>query len=114
MTAWSLQLIIKKVILQNSMDKNFKVEMDSKVYSWDKGIITGTGEAHVIHRSIELFKKLAQSDIRKLPDCLKISRQMRELEIGTNHFQVENTKYCVQVTVKMVLNFIKLNDLIHS
>ncbi|KAF1022573.1 MAG: hypothetical protein GAK29_03151 [Acinetobacter bereziniae] len=82
----------KKVILQNSMDKNFKVEMDSKVYSWDKGIITGTGEAHVIHRSIELFKKLAQSDIRKLPDCLKISRQMRELEIGTNHFQVENTK----------------------
>jgi hypothetical protein len=82
----------KKVILQNSMDKNFKVEMDSKVYSWDNGIITGTGEAHVIHRSIELFKKLAQSDIRKLPDCLKISRQMRELEIGTNHFQVENTK----------------------
>ncbi|MCV2443872.1 hypothetical protein [Acinetobacter bereziniae] len=82
----------KKVILKESMENQLNVEMSSKIYSWDNGIITGTGEAHVVHRSVELFKKLAQSDIHKLPQCLKTSRQMRELEIGTNYYQVENTK----------------------
>lgn len=41
---------------------------------------------------MELFKKLAHSDINKLPQCLEISRQIRELEIGAGYFQVETTK----------------------
>ena len=41
---------------------------------------------------IELFKKLTHADINTLPQWLDISRQIRELEIGTGYFQVENTK----------------------
>lgn len=82
----------KKIVLKESEEIQFNIEMASKIYPWDNGIITGTGEGYVVSRSIELFKKLAHSDLNKLPQCLEISRQMRELEIGTNYFQVENTK----------------------
>ncbi|MGE8652942.1 MAG: hypothetical protein ACN6NV_04190 [Acinetobacter gandensis] len=63
-----------------------------KLHAWDNGIIIGTGESYVIHRSLALFKEVANSNIQKLPQCLEISRQIRELEIGKNHYQVENTK----------------------
>lgn len=82
----------KKVVLKDTTESQFNIEMASKIYPWDNGIITGTGEDYVVSRSIELFKKLAHSYLNKLPQCLEISRQMRELEIGTNYFQVENTK----------------------
>ena len=82
----------KKIVLKETTESQFNIEMASKIYLWDNGIITGTGEGYVVSRSIELFKKLAHSDLNKLPQCLEISRQMRELEIGTNYFQVENTK----------------------
>lgn len=82
----------KKIVLKETKESQFNIEMASKIYQWDNGIITGTGEGYVVSRSIELFKKLAHSDLNKLPQCLEISRQMRELEIGTNYFQVENTK----------------------
>lgn len=82
----------KKIVLKETKESQFNIEMASKIYPWDNGIITGTGEGYVVSRSIELFKKLAHSDLNKLPQCLEISRQMRELEIGTNYFQVENTK----------------------
>ncbi|WP_224964537.1 hypothetical protein [Acinetobacter guillouiae] len=82
----------KKIVLKETKESQFSIEMASKIYPWDNGIITGTGEDYVVSRSIELFKKLAHSDLNKLPQCLEISRQMRELEIGTNYFQVENTK----------------------
>lgn len=82
----------KKVILKENGEMQFKTEETKKIHSWDNGIITGTGENHVIHRSIELFKKLANSDINKLPQCLDISRQIRELELGKDYYQVENTK----------------------
>lgn len=82
----------KKIVLKETEEIQFNIEMASKIYPWDNGIITGTGEGYVVSRSIELFKKLAHSDLNKLPQCLEISRQMRELEIGTNYFQVENTK----------------------
>lgn len=82
----------KKIVLKETTESQFNIEMASKIYPWDNGIITGTGEDYVVSRSIELFKKLAHSDLNKLPQCLEISRQMRELEIGKEYFQVENTK----------------------
>lgn len=82
----------KKIVLKETKESLFNIEMASKIYQWDNGIITGTGEGYVVSRSIELFKKLAHSDLNKLPQCLEISRQMRELEIGKEYFQVENTK----------------------
>lgn len=82
----------KKGVLNETGGIEFSPEKTTKIFSWDKGIITGTGESYVVSRSIELFKKLAHSDINKLPHCLNISRQIRELEIGTGYFQVENTK----------------------
>ncbi|TQR64460.1 hypothetical protein [Acinetobacter sp. RF14B] len=82
----------KKVVLKETGEIKFSPEKTAKIYSWDKGIITGTGESYVISRSIELFKQLAHLDINKFPQCLDISKQIRELEIGTDYFQVENTK----------------------
>ena len=64
----------------------------SKLHKWDKGIITGTGEGYVISRSIVLFKELAKSQLEYLPDCLELSRKIREHEIGLDYFQVQNTK----------------------
>lgn len=82
----------KKVVLKENGKIHFSPEKDSKTHLWDKGIITGTGEGYVISRAIEIFKKYTHSDLSKLPQCLDISRQIREEEIGKGYFQVENTK----------------------
>lgn len=82
----------KHIVINDISESCEKIEKTAKIHSWNDGVITGTGESYVIHRSIELFKKLALSDITKLPQCLDISRQFRELEIGKSYFQVENTK----------------------
>lgn len=82
----------KKAVLKETGEVQFSKEKILKLQLWDKGIISGTGEGYVISRSIELFKQLAHSDIKKLPQCLDISRQIRELEIGKEYFQIENTK----------------------
>ena len=82
----------KEIVLQEDETIEFVERLASKIHPWHKGIITGTGESYVISRSIELFKQLAHSEIRKLPQCLEISRQIRELEIGQEYYQVENTK----------------------
>ncbi|NHB58426.1 hypothetical protein G9F32_10430 [Acinetobacter sp. 194] len=82
----------KNIVLNETGEIQFDFEKSQKIQSWDNGIITGTGESNVINRAVELLKKLTHSDINKLPQCLEISRQIRELEIGTNYFQVENTK----------------------
>ncbi|NHB59052.1 hypothetical protein G9F32_13675 [Acinetobacter sp. 194] len=82
----------KKIVLKETGDIQFDTTKITKIYSWDQGIITGTGESYVVRRSIEFFKKLAHSDIAKLPQCLDISRKIRELEVGTDYFQIENTK----------------------
>ncbi|QOW50520.1 MULTISPECIES: hypothetical protein [unclassified Acinetobacter] len=83
----------KKEVVTSEQEMNYFNEHHTlKLHTWDNGVITGTGESYVIHRSIALFKELAGSNIHKLPQCLKISRQIRELEIGRNHYQVENTK----------------------
>jgi len=82
----------KKVALKENGEIQFNSKNTTKIHIWDNGIITGTGESYVVSRSIEFFKKIADSDIKKLPQCLDISRQIRELEIGKDYFQVENTK----------------------
>ncbi|NWK75529.1 hypothetical protein HYG93_14890 [Acinetobacter sp. SwsAc6] len=82
----------KRVVIKETGEMQFSSEKAAKIYTWDQGIITGTGESYVISRSIELFRQLAHLDHNKLPLCLDISRQIRELEIGTDYFQVENTK----------------------
>jgi len=82
----------KKVALKENGEIQFNSKKTIKIHAWDNGIITGTGENYVISRSIEIFKHLAHSDLNKLPQCLDISRQVREREIGTGYFQVENTK----------------------
>ena len=82
----------KKIVLKETGEIQFDTQKITTIHPWDQGIITGTGEIHVVMRSIEFFKKLADLDIKKLPQCLDISRQMRELEIGEEYFQVEHTK----------------------
>lgn len=82
----------KEVVLKAEETSNLNQRHTLKLHAWDNGIITGTGEGYVISRSIELFKKLAHLDMSKLPNCLNISRQIRELEIGKDYFQVQNTK----------------------
>lgn len=47
----------KKIVLKESEKIQFSPEKTQKIYSWNKGIITGTGEDYVIKRSIEFFKK---------------------------------------------------------
>ncbi|OTG87943.1 hypothetical protein [Acinetobacter sp. ANC 3832] len=82
----------KKVVLKEDQLNEPLTHSASKIHAWDEGIITGTGESYVINRSIALFKELAQSQLTSLPDCLELSRQIREHEIGTDHFQIQNTK----------------------
>ena len=82
----------KQVVLTETADAQFDPKKTTKIHPWDQGIITGTGESYVVTRSIEFFKRLAHSNIAKLPQCLDISRQIRELKVGTDNFQVENTK----------------------
>ena len=82
----------KEVVLKEDHSNELLERSTSKLHAWDNGIIIGTGESYVIHRSIALFKEVAYSNIQKLPQCLEISKQIRGLEIGRNHYQVENTK----------------------
>ena len=82
----------KEVILKGEEISNFNEGYTSKIYAWNSGIITGTGESYVINRSIALFQKIAQSELKYLPHCLNISRQIREVELGAEHYQIQNTK----------------------
>ena len=49
----------KKVVLKENGEIQFDTEQTTRIHSWDKGIITGTGEGYVIKRSIEIFNTLA-------------------------------------------------------
>ena len=82
----------KEVVINEDEIDSFNEHHTLKLHVWDNGVITGTGESSVIHRSITLFKEVAHSNIYKLPQCLDISRQIKYLEIGRTHYQVENTK----------------------
>lgn len=81
-----------KVVVENSDELRFRSIHATKIRMWENGIITGAGEDIVIHRAVELFKSIANQNLDKLPLCLNVSREIRELEIGSKHDQVENTK----------------------
>ncbi|WP_332605103.1 hypothetical protein [Acinetobacter sp. ESBL14] len=81
----------KFVKLKRGKYFNFQEFNGSKLYAWSKGIITGTGEHYVIDKAVRLFVNNADSDIKKLPICLNISRQIREMEVG-QHEQILMTK----------------------
>ena len=51
----------KKVVLKETGEVQFDTSKSTKIHLWDQGIITGTGEIHVVTRSIEFFKKEADS-----------------------------------------------------
>ena len=82
----------KEVIFKEDYSNELLERSTSKLHAWSNGIVTGTGEYYVINRSIALFKEVAQSNLTLLPYCLELSRQLREQEIGVDHFQVQNTK----------------------
>lgn len=66
----------------------------NKMFTWNQGIITGTGEYSTIKRAINIFKKEQLTET--FPNCLKFSRLYRELELlrefGIEHHQVRDTK----------------------
>lgn len=82
----------RKVVLKEEGEVHFDTGEISKIHAYDKGIITGTGENYVISRTVEIFKQITNSNLNVLPQCLNLSRKISELEIGTDYFQVENTK----------------------
>ena len=57
----------KKVVFKENGEIQFDTEQTTRIHSWDKGIITGTGEGYIIKRSSEILNTLADSDIHKLP-----------------------------------------------
>ncbi len=81
----------KYLTLKNKELNHFEEYMHSKLYTWHSGIITGTGEHYVIDKAVRLFINNADSDIEKLPTCLNISRQIREMEVG-QHEQIQSSK----------------------
>nr|WP_174505658.1 hypothetical protein [Acinetobacter sp. Marseille-Q1620] len=97
----AIQLNDSIIVATDNKDMVFNIATDqldygtnkvTKMYAWDKGIIAGTGEYYVIRNSINFFKTVADSQIDKLPECLDISRRLRELEVGKDYFQIQTTK----------------------
>ncbi|CAI3137353.1 hypothetical protein MWMV8_MWMV8_01115 [Acinetobacter calcoaceticus] len=82
----------KKVSQQEDGIIQFSHEKISKIHLWENGIITGTGEYQVISRAVNLFKNLPIPSLEELPNCLLISKLIREAEMGTGFYQIENTK----------------------
>lgn len=81
----------KYLTIKNKEQDYFEEHLDSKLFAWHSGIITGTGEHYVIDKAVRLFINNADSDLKKLPTCLNISRQIREMEVG-QHEQIQTSK----------------------
>ena len=81
----------KYLTLKDKEQDHFEEHLSSKLYAWHSGIITGTGEHYVIDKAVRLFINNVGSDIKKLPTCLNISRQIREMEVG-QHDQIQSSK----------------------
>ena len=81
----------KHLLLKDKKLDEYHEYVDSKLYSWHSGIITGTGEHYVIDKAVRLFINNVDSDLEKLPTCLNISRQIREMEVGY-HEQIQSSK----------------------
>ena len=81
----------KYLTLKDKEQDHFEEHLSSKLYAWHSGIITGTGEHYVIDKAVRLFINNVGSDIKKLPTCLNISRQIREMEVE-EHDQIQSSK----------------------
>ena len=81
----------KYLTLENKELDHFEEHISSKLYTWHSGIMTGTGDHYVIDKAIRLFINNVDSDLEKLPTCLNISRQIREMEVG-QHEQIQSSK----------------------
>jgi hypothetical protein len=81
----------KYIQLKDKKVDGYQECLDSKLYGWHSGIITGAGEHYVIDKAVRLFINNADSDLEKLPACLNISRQIREMEVGY-HEQIQSSK----------------------
>lgn len=82
----------KEVVIKKGESTTHQENSISKMHSWEKGIITGTGESNLIHIAVALFKEFDGLEINELTKCLEISRHIREVELGTEYFQVQTTK----------------------
>ncbi|MBI0396201.1 hypothetical protein [Acinetobacter bereziniae] len=82
----------QSAILHEDGFLDFSEEKIRKMHYWEEGMITGSGEYHVVQRAFEIFSLIACSNIQKLPECLEISRRARELEVGTDYSQIQRTK----------------------
>ncbi len=82
----------KKVVILENGTLTFPNENISKLSPWENGIVTGTGEYYVISRAIKLFNNFKKLPPQYFADCLEISRNIREFEIGKDYYQVANTK----------------------
>lgn len=76
---------------ENDHNSIFSQDQINKIYAWEKGIITGAGEAIVIENSIKLFRHIAGSDPDQLPQCLALAKQFRTQQVG-DHAQICMTK----------------------
>ena len=81
----------KSLTFENKELDHFEEHISSKLYAWHSGVITGTGEHYVIDKAVRLFINNVNSNIEKLPTCLNISRQIREMEVG-QHEQIQSSK----------------------
>ncbi|MCR6569678.1 hypothetical protein [Acinetobacter baumannii] len=70
----------------------FPKDRISKLFPWENGIVTGTGEYYVISRAVKLFNNFKKLPHEYFADCLDISRKLREFEIGKDYYQIANTK----------------------
>ncbi|QXA06516.1 hypothetical protein I6L27_11240 [Acinetobacter pittii] len=82
----------KRVTVNETLDVELSTIHYSKLYAWEQGIITGTGESRVVQQSVDIFKNIAKSKLITLPECLDISKRIRTLELGQNLDQVHNGK----------------------
>lgn len=82
----------KEVVLKKGNKTPHQENFISKIHPWEKGIITGTGESNLIKISVELFKEFDGLNLDELPTYLELSKHIREIELGTEYFQVKNTK----------------------
>lgn len=83
----------RSVVVQESGDLQYRDDSTSKIYAWKSGIIVGSGESTVVSRAIEFFIKISKSKIETLPQCLNISRKIRELEAENFHIQTTKLLY---------------------
>ncbi|MND66775.1 hypothetical protein D3C80_581740 [compost metagenome] len=82
----------KRVTVNETLDIELSTTHCSKLYAWEQGIITGTGEAYVVQQAVDIFKNVANSKLISLPECLDISKRLRILQIGQKFDQVQNGK----------------------